>query len=90
MGKDLPEEILNRRKQGFMIPIGTWMKNELKPMFEAYFEPERLRRQALFDPQEINALFEAHLSGKVRKTNQLWALFVFQLWYERMENTSSW
>jgi len=90
MRKDLPVEILNRKKQGFMIPIGTWMKNELRPMFEAYFDPGRLRRQGLFDPQQVNALFQDHLSGKVQKTNQLWALLVFQLWHERMEKTLGW
>ncbi|MDA2923434.1 asparagine synthase (glutamine-hydrolyzing) [Acidobacteria bacterium AH-259-L09] len=83
--KDLPPEILRRKKQGFMIPIGTWMKNELRPMFEHYLAPERLRRQAIFNPQQVSNLFEGHLGGKVRKTNQLWALFVFQLWYEKME-----
>ena len=89
MRKDLPVEILNRKKQGFMIPIGAWMKNELKPMLETYFEPERLGRQAIFDPQQVNAVLQDHLSGRRRNTNQLWALLVFQLWYERMEKTLS-
>ena len=82
---DLPPEILSRKKQGFMIPIGTWMKQELRPLFEHYFAPQRLDRQGLFDSQQVNRLFQQHLSGRVRKTNQLWSLLVFQLWYEKME-----
>ena len=83
--KDLPPKILSRKKQGFMIPIGTWMKQDLRPLFEDYFAPERLDRQAIFDSKQVNALFQEHLRGKVRKTNQLWGLLVFQLWYEKME-----
>jgi len=83
--KDLPSKILSRKKQGFMIPIGTWMREELRPMFEDYLSPQRLDRQAIFDSQKVNALFQEHLSGRVRKTNQLWGLLVFQLWYEKME-----
>ena len=83
--KDLPSRILSRKKQGFMIPIGTWMREELRPMFEDYLSPQRLDRQGIFDSKQVHALFQEHLSGKVRKTNQLWGLLVFQLWYEKME-----
>ncbi|MDA2934311.1 asparagine synthase (glutamine-hydrolyzing) [Acidobacteria bacterium AH-259-D05] len=88
--RDLPPQILSRKKQGFMIPVGTWMKNELRSMFEDCFATKKLGRQAIFDPVQVNHLFQAHISGKVRKTNQLWGLFVFQLWYERMEQKISW
>ncbi len=83
--KDLPAKILSRKKQGFMIPIGSWMRKELRPMFEEYFAPGRLDRQGIFDSQRVNVLFQEHLSGRVRKTNQLWGLLVFQLWYEKMK-----
>ncbi len=58
---------------------------ELRPLFEDYFAPGKLDRQGIFDSQKVDALFQAHLTGKVRKTNQLWGLLVFQLWYEKME-----
>lgn len=82
--KDLPPQVLRRSKQGFMIPIGAWMKTDLKPLFCEYLSAERLRRQEIFDPLQVNEMLSAHLSGKVRRTNQLWGLLVFQLWYERM------
>jgi hypothetical protein len=47
--------------------------------------PQRLDRQGIFDSQQVHALFQEHLCGKVRRTNQLWGLLVFQLWYEKME-----
>jgi len=68
-----------------MIPIGSWMRKELRPMFEDYLAPGRLDRQGIFDSQRVNVLFQEHLSGRVRKSNQLWGLLVFQLWYEKMK-----
>jgi len=60
------------------------MRHELRSLFTHYLSRERLRAQGIFDPEAVNGLLEAHLSGKALKTNQLWGLFVFQLWYERM------
>jgi len=80
----LPASIVRRKKQGFMIPIGEWMRHELQPLFSRYLSPERLNRQGVFSADTVGRLFEEHLSGRIVRTNQVWGLFVFQLWYEKM------
>jgi asparagine synthase (glutamine-hydrolysing) len=83
MRHDLPRATLTRKKQGFMIPVGAWMKNELLDLLRNYLAPDRLRRQGMFEPSEVQLLLDSHLSGRARKTNQLWALLVFQMWSEK-------
>ncbi len=83
--EELPAAVLKRRKQGFMIPVGAWMKRELRPLFEDCFSSGRLKRQGAFDPSAVRSLFEAHLSGSQRWTHQLWGLLVFQLWCEKVD-----
>jgi asparagine synthase (glutamine-hydrolysing) len=83
MRHDLPRATLTRKKQGFMIPVGAWMKNELLDLLRNYLAPDRLRRQGMFEPSEVQLLLDSHLSGRARKTNQLWALLVFLMWSEK-------
>ena len=82
---ELPAAVLKRPKQGFMIPVGAWMKRELRPLFEDCFSKERLTGQGAFNPSAVASLFEAHLEGSQRWTHQLWGLLVFQLWCEKVD-----
>src|SRR5467141_5014560 len=45
----LPREILTRRKQGFGVPIGPWLRGPLQGVLEERLAPERVRRLGLFN-----------------------------------------
>lgn len=78
----LPEEILNRKKRGFLIPSALWLKKTLRPLVGEMFGEERLRRQGLFRPTVISELVREHDQGIVDHRKELWTLLIFQLWYE--------
>ncbi|HOT96788.1 MAG TPA: asparagine synthase (glutamine-hydrolyzing) [bacterium] len=79
----LPEEILNRRKEGFSIPIKRWMKEELRPMMLDYLSPAALDRSGCFEPAYVQRLIREHLEGTENHSHRLWALLMFQMWYAR-------
>ena len=37
----LPDGILNRKKEGFSIPMKKWLKRELRPLMERLLAPDR-------------------------------------------------
>ena len=76
--KYLPEEILVAKKKGFEIPIGLWLRKDLK---EKFIQVVVESRQTLvpFNYEYINELFARHLSGEDH-THKLWALYVFHKW----------
>ncbi len=80
--KRLPEEILYRKKRGFLIPSALWLKQTLKPLVEEMFDEGRLRRQGIFNPSAISRLVFEHSNGIVDHRKELWTLLIFQLWYE--------
>ena len=80
--KRLPEEILNRKKRGFLIPSALWLKKTLKSLVEEMFDEQRLYRQGLFNPKAIAGMVREHDEGIVDHRKELWTLLVFQLWYE--------
>jgi asparagine synthase (glutamine-hydrolysing) len=78
--KELPEAILNREKQGFEIPLESWISGSLLPRFKQdWLAPEFIQKQGLFHPQNIAAL----LSNPVQNAHTLYTLMIFQSWYKR-------
>lgn len=78
----LPEEILHRKKRGFLIPSALWLKQTLRPLVEEMFDEGRLKRQGIFNPSAISELVTEHVNGVVDHRKELWTLLIFQLWYE--------
>jgi asparagine synthase (glutamine-hydrolysing) len=81
VGDLLPPELLSLRKRGFVIPIGLWLRRELRPLIERLLHPERLRRQNLFQSSFYKSFVVPHLENKADFTYQIWAALMFQLWH---------
>lgn len=79
----LPQEILQRRKAGFTVPVASWVKTDLKEMVNDYLGEQNIRNQGLFDPKVVRDLVDAHQSGKRNHSHNIWNLLMFSLWYER-------
>jgi len=77
----LPERILNRRKKGFGIPVGLWIRGPWRDLFHDMLAPDRLARQGLLNPDAVTRLLAEHLGGTHDHRKKLWNLFVLQLWH---------
>jgi asparagine synthase (glutamine-hydrolysing) len=78
----LPDEVVHGPKQGFSIPAAAWLRGQLVPFARATLAPETLRRQGYFAPSAVERLLDAHISGRVDLSRQLWGLLAFTLWHE--------
>jgi asparagine synthase (glutamine-hydrolysing) len=76
----LPDAIIDRKKQGFAIPVARWLKSELRPLLLDELGEDKLRREGLFAPAAVAALVNDHLSGRHDRRKQLWTLLSFQRW----------
>lgn len=79
----LPPPILSRRKQGFGSPMGAWLRNDLKGYVASALSRKRLARHGLFRFEAVQDLIQAHLSRKGSYDRQIFAILMFQKWYER-------
>ena len=87
---DLPAEILNRRKQGFGVPWGLWLRGPLRRTLEERLAPERVARLGLFDPGAVSRLTAEHLAGRRDHRKILWALMMFDAWREHYLPHARW
>ncbi len=83
MERLLPQENIWRNKEGFSIPIKHWLKTDLRRLLLDTLNEARLRREGLFHPGPIQAMIEAHLTGRENYSHQLWALLVFHIWKDK-------
>ncbi|MFH1790302.1 MAG: asparagine synthase (glutamine-hydrolyzing) [bacterium] len=79
----LPENIINRRKKGFSIPLSLWLRKDLKDFMTDLLSEDRINRQGIFNYSWIEKLMKNHLTGKVDERKKLWTLLVFQMWFDR-------
>ncbi len=78
----LPDSILERRKEGFSIPMKNWLKRELRPLMGDLLSEERIRRQGLFQWQTVDRSLSEHLAGRRNHAHKLFPLMVFSRWAE--------
>lgn len=79
----IPPELLKASKSGFGIPLGTWLRGELRPSVEALLSEDRIRSAGVLHYPEVSRLLDEHLRGRNDHSSRLWTLYVLQDWQER-------
>ncbi|MGB7848248.1 MAG: asparagine synthase C-terminal domain-containing protein, partial [Candidatus Acidiferrum sp.] len=77
----LPSEIINRKKQGFPIPISLWLRNEARSFMRDVLSPAALKRRGLFNLPFVEKLIKQHETGFADNSSLLWGLMSVELWH---------
>ena len=78
----LPKEVLARPKAGFNVPVGSWLRHDLREMMCDMLSKDSLDRQGLFDTQVVRSLVSDHLKGAKDYGFELWGLLVLMVWWQ--------
>lgn len=81
----LPEELYNRPKKGFEVPLLNWFRNEMRSMIEHdLLEDQFIIDQDIFNVEEIRKLKKHLFSQSPGDTHaRIWGLIVFQYWWKK-------
>jgi asparagine synthase (glutamine-hydrolysing) len=83
LSKYIPDELFERPKMGFGVPIDSWLRTELKDMLLDYLSSDRLKKEGLFDHFYVEKKIRDHMSGKTNHHYRLWALLMWEMWRDR-------
>ncbi|MFH1198789.1 MAG: asparagine synthase (glutamine-hydrolyzing) [Candidatus Omnitrophota bacterium] len=82
--KDLvPEKNVYRRKMGFSVPIGEWLKGDLKGLLSDALLSKKFTARGYFKQPVIEEMLKQHLSGKRDHAFKLWSILMLELWHNR-------
>jgi asparagine synthase (glutamine-hydrolysing) len=77
----LPAENLTRSKMGFGVPIGQWLRGDLREFLREAILSEQAASRGYFKPNMVRLLCDQHQSGKRDWGHQLWTLLMLELWH---------
>jgi len=75
----LPPEILNRRKQGFVVPLAKWLRADLRELAESLLF-DSASNDGWLESAAIRNLWQRHQSGLRDYSRPLWAVLMFRMW----------
>ena len=81
LAKYLPTELTERKKMGFGVPIGKWLRGPLKEWADDLLNPVRITEQSYLNAKEVQRLWKQHQSGWRNHDDILWSILMFQAWY---------
>jgi len=79
----LPDETINKKKQGFGLPFGVWMQSHQPLQQMAYDNLLKLKKRQWLNPAFIDELIDLHRNGHAAYYGELiWVLTVLELWLD--------
>lgn len=78
----LPASIFGRPKMGFGVPIGEWLRQDLRDLLDRLLDRGSFVA-SIFEGEYLGRLVEEHLAVRANHEHRLWALLMLELWAER-------
>jgi asparagine synthase (glutamine-hydrolysing) len=87
--RHVPRQLIERPKQGFMVPLDEWLRGPLGEWVGDLLAPDSLRRRGFIDPGPVAERLEQHRQGQRDWGYSLWTVAMFQAWLAHEEGTAS-
>ncbi len=81
LSKYLPENLFQRPKMGFGVPLNNWLKNQLRDMCEDLLSYKKLEESGYLNSEYIRKNYELFKHGKLNIHSSIWSILMFQSWY---------
>jgi asparagine synthase (glutamine-hydrolysing) len=78
--RKLPRGIAHRAKHGFGVPVGRWLREDLRDLFADTVLAEGARIREWVNQDILRAYWNQHSSGVHDNTNELWSALILELW----------
>ena len=78
--RSLPDDLIDRPKMGFGVPVREWLRGPLRSWADDLLDPGLLKEQGILDPVIVQRRWRAHREGREDLALQVWSLLMFQAW----------
>ena len=85
----LPSDILNRPKQGFGVPVRSWLRGPARDLMEDLVSPATISARGLFDPDAVVALKSDFQASRVDAAFTLFPMMAVELWCRALDSAET-
>jgi len=82
LSRYVPDELVDRPKMGFAIPVTRWLREDMRDELWSSLNRDRLDKEGLFLPDRVEEALKRFENGEVGMARFVWGLFVFEKWME--------
>lgn len=79
----VPQDLVDLPKQGFSVPVGAWMRDELREFAEEALAYARRELKDLLDLAPVEQAWRKHLQGSPGQAERMWTVVMFASWHRR-------
>lgn len=80
--KNMPENVANKKKLGFPVPIRIWLREE--KYFEIVKEAfESTAAKIYFNTEKLLSILNEHYKGKKDNSRKIWTVYMFLIWHKQ-------
>ncbi len=79
----IPQDLMNRPKAGFSLPINKWLQGDLNYYLDEYLSERTLTKSGIFNEKFLCEKIKLFRENQLYPKNFVWKLLMFQMWYER-------
>lgn len=79
----IDDDLIHRRKQGFGIPLGKWLRGPLREMVYDTLTDVTATQRGYFDPGAVRTMIDGHMAGEDR-SGHIYALLMLELWHREV------
>jgi asparagine synthase (glutamine-hydrolysing) len=79
----VPREVVYRRKMGFGVPVGRWLRGEMSGFLRDTLLSERSLSRGIIRPEKMHQYVDEHIAGTQDHSFQVWSLLMLELWFQR-------
>ncbi len=76
----VPASAIHRRKQGFEIPLGRWLRSDLYGLAHDVLFSARAVGRGYVRPRRLRLLWDRHQRGIQDHSAQIWTVLMFEMW----------
>lgn len=76
----LPDDIIHRRKAGFMMPVAAWLAGNMRGTVEELCSPAAISATGLFDPAFVRQMLDEHFQQRRDRRKHIYPLLCFMAW----------
>jgi asparagine synthase (glutamine-hydrolysing) len=85
--KYIPQDLVERPKMGFSVPLDEWLREGLRDWSEELLSEKKLKEDGFFNADHVRKMWDDHLRKKSNNQHSLWTILMFQAWQDRWKGS---